>query len=137
MNWEFIIAGTALAGSLFSIGFAYFRTRKTDKEKIEEFRQRLKVRADTYLTELNILIDKINTNIGLGLAIQFTQDRTKNNIRDIISEQINNTDAIIIELSDVSKDNKIDKLRAAEIRLNKIEIHWNEIKRRLANYNYS
>ena len=35
MNWELTIAGIALVASIFSIAFSYFRTRKSDKEKID------------------------------------------------------------------------------------------------------
>ncbi len=133
INWELTIAGTALAGSLFSIGFAYLRTRKSDKDKIEILRHEILIKSNNYLQEM------ILVNVEARSILSRHPDISKGNplfdLIETLKGYTNNTESMIEgikvignNISDRNEYPEIKDLRKVEIELGTFEIRWKVVK---------
>lgn len=127
MNWELLIATFALLASFFSIVLTIYKTRHTQKDKIETFRHQLIIRSYNILFELESykkavqpIIDKYSNaselREELNKSLKHSQELfTKSN------ELIKNQKKTIAEISDKETYNDMKSLRGAELDLNQFE----------------
>ncbi len=134
MNWELLIAGIALCGSLFSIGFTIYKSRKSDKDKIEMRRHEILMISNSYFQEMTL----INVETRSILSKYTDMSKVSNPLLDLIKtlrEYANNTESMIEGIkvinniiSDRNEYPKIKDLRKVEIEMDTFKTRWEVVK---------
>lgn len=117
MNWELVIAGTALGGSLFSIGFTIYKTRKSNQAETESYRfrvmtsmKKLSMTVKIHIAEWNVLIeDYFSTGNDVEL------NSKKENLLLPITQIDNEIKKHAKKITDYKNNNDIDTIRKIEL----------------------
>ena len=141
MNWELIIAGVALISSIFSFGFTHVRTKKSDKEKVENYRYKLISKIQTYIIDIQVDKPKIESRIDIHFNKKFYNSDERNVINSTkdyllprLEEVYNEFDDFAKKITDYKIINTMGSIRKLELKLLVTERKYEILKEPIDNF---